>query len=248
MDKTEALLARVIGHLADVFKNKLILKGGMLLRLLNSPRSTQDIDYCWIRTKKRTLFAQEIQSALEKMRGIQVIDTQANSRGIFLTLREEPSTTLAKIEVSVVAALHRSPQPMSTAPLTNRYALKTQIISVMDLSEAFSHKIAAALERDLIRDLYDLTQLEPLASFDIPTLLDRLSQLEIGRTKPQKINPAKTAILLQQRVNKMTEKKIVQELSETIPENQLPGLERVIRSSVVRIIRQLENLDQKKAR
>lgn len=242
MDKTEELLARIIGQLADTFKNKLILKGGMLLRLLNSPRGTQDIDYCWIRTKKRGLFAQEIQSTLEKMEGIQMIDTQANSRGIFLTLRDEPSKTIAKIEVTVIAALHRPPQTMSTAPITNRYALKTQIISVMDLSEAFSHKIAAALERDLIRDLYDLVQLEPLTSFDTPTLLDRFQQLEIGRAKPQKINPAKAAELLQERLNEITEKKIVQELSGTVPENQFPGLDLVIRSCVARIIRQVRNL------
>lgn len=246
MDKTEALLARIIGQLAGVFKNKLILKGGMLLRLLNSPRSTQDVDYCWIRTKKKTLFARDIQSALQQMEGIQVINTQANSRGIFFTLRDEPSKTLAKIEVAVIPKLHRSPQAMSTAPLANRHALKAQIISVMDLSEAFSNKIAAALERDLIRDLYDIAQLEPLTPFDPPTLLDRLSRLEIRRAKRQKMEPEKAALLLQQRLDGITQERIVGELSKAVPENQLAGLDMVIRNSVGRVIRQLQNLETKK--
>lgn len=73
-NKTEALLARVIGLLAERFKNKLILKGGMLLRLMNSPRQTQNVDYSWIRTKKRSLLAEDIKLAIEALPGVRITD------------------------------------------------------------------------------------------------------------------------------------------------------------------------------
>ena len=68
MQTPDALLARLINHLAEEFKNQLILKGGMLLRLLNSPRATQDLDYVWLRTKKRNVFAEEIKNRLKSCR------------------------------------------------------------------------------------------------------------------------------------------------------------------------------------
>ena len=91
MKTPEELLARLMNTLAQTFKNELILKGGMLLRLLNSPRGTQDLDYVWIRTKKRTLFADEIKKTLEQMEGIQVTNVHANSRGIFIRVFDQPS-------------------------------------------------------------------------------------------------------------------------------------------------------------
>lgn len=242
MDKTEDLIARIMGRLAERFKNQLILKGGMLLRLFNSPRSTQDIDYSWIRTKKRTLLADEIKQELEELEGIRVTDVRSNSRGIFLTISEEPSGAVAKIEVNVVSSTHRPPRAVSTAPLTNRYSLKAQVIAAMDLSEAMSHKIAAALERDLVRDLYDLAQLEPLTSFDRETLSDRLEKLEIKRSKPRKVGFQDAAGLLSKRLEALDEKMIRAELGSVIPSEHLPGLEQVIRASVSRIIQRMQAL------
>ena len=240
MATTEEFLARIIGHLAEQFKNKLILKGGMLLRLLNSPRLTQDLDYCWIRTKKRSVLAQEIKTSLEKMAGVKVSSLQANSRGIFLDVLDEPSGQRAKIEIHVIDATHRPPRPMSTAALASRYSLRTQVISVMDLSEACAHKIAAALERDLIRDLYDLAQLEPLTSFDRKTLEDRLSRLEVRRAKAKKVSFAEAATLLRNKGNRLTSTGLIQELGGVLSEEELAGLELVIRASISRIVRKLE--------
>ena len=239
MANTEEFLARLIGYLAEDFKNQLILKGGMLLRLLNSPRLTQDLDYCWIRTKKRSLLAQEIKKSLGAREGIEISDLKINSRGIFIDLLDKGSGQRAKIEVSVVQATHLPPQPMSTAPLTDRYSLQTYVISVMDFAEALSHKIAAALERDLIRDLYDLAQLEPLTPFDPATLKDRLSHLEIRRAKPRVVSCKEAADLLQQKANRLTKAQVVEELSATLPKEKLAGLETVIRASVHRIIQKI---------
>ena len=45
---TEELLAWIIDFFATCFGNSAILKGGMSLRLLHSPRYTNDVDYVFI--------------------------------------------------------------------------------------------------------------------------------------------------------------------------------------------------------
>ncbi len=236
MDRTEELLARLMGRLAERFKNALVLKGGMLLRLLNSPRATQDIDYCWVRTKKRNVLASEIREAVEQIEGLAVTDSHSNSRGVFLTVKDRNSGAIAKIEVNVVPALHRAPKALSTAPLANRYSVRAQVIATMDLSEALSHKIAATLERDLARDLYDLAQLEPLTSFDVETLQERLGDLEIRRAKKRAVDLNEAADLLARKLEELDAKKIFAELGGLVPPEHLPGLDQVIRNSVLRLI------------
>ena len=239
---SEELLARVLTQLAEKFKNQLILKGGMLLRLMNSPRSTQDLDYAWVRTKKRNLFGDDIKKALQEMDGVEVVDVKTNSRGIFLEVREKASGQTAKVEVNIVSAMHLPPKPISTALLARPYSLKTQIIAAMDPAEALSHKLAATLERNLVRDLYDLGQMEPLTSFDPATFEDRLSGLEIGRAKPRRVSVKEAIDLLKDKLERLTPKRIEDELTGAIPDDQLPGLEFVIRASVSRIIQRLETI------
>ena len=45
---TEALLSWIIDFFAQKFGNSAILKGGMSLRLMHSPRYTNDVDYVFI--------------------------------------------------------------------------------------------------------------------------------------------------------------------------------------------------------
>jgi len=238
----EELIARLLNYLAEKYKNQLILKGGILLRLLNSPRSTQDLDYSWIRTKKRDVFAKELKTSLEMLEGIQVTDIRANSRGVFLDIRDSTSGNQATIEISVEKSLNRPPQSLTSAVLSNLYSLKPQIIATMDLSEALSNKIAAALERDLARDFYDLMQLEPMTAFDEATLRDRLSRLEIGRSKARKIRPSDASKMLRTKLDALNEENLREELSAFLPKEQLVGLFQIIRASVGRLIQRMEVL------
>lgn len=239
---SEEILARMLTQLADKFKNALILKGGVLLRLLNCPRSTQDLDYVWVRSKKRKLLGEEIQKALEEIEGLEVTDVQANSRGVFVEVQERAGGQKAKIEVQVVAATRLPSKPLSSAPLTRPYALPTRIVATMDLAEAFSHKIAEILERSLVRDLYDLAQLEPLSPFDPDALKERLSRLEIGRSKARKVEIAEAANRLVEKAERLSREKIEAELSGQIPADQLPGLDLLIRAAVSRIARRMESI------
>lgn len=242
MKNREEFLATLMNFLAEKYKNQLILKGGMLLRLLNSPRETQDLDYVWIRTKKRTLFAEEIKTALEKLPDIKVVDVLSNSRGIFISVMDQNSNLKAKLEISVIKALNLSPKPLTTSALSHPYALRPQVVATMDLAEALSHKIAAALERDLVRDLYDLMLMEPLTSFDEKTLRERLARLEIRRAKPRSVSPQEAARLLREKINALTEGRLRDELSALLPKEPLQGMKMVLVASVSRIIQKIEVL------
>ena len=245
MKTTEELLTTLLGYLAEKFKNQLVLKGGMLLRLLNSPRSTQDLDYGWVPTKSREILAEELRESLEKLEGIKIDDIQINSRGIFLTITEIERSLKAKVEISVTESFHLPPKPLSTAPLANLYSLKTQIVATMDLAEAFSQKIAASLERDLLRDLYDVTQMEPLTFFDKATLTDRFSRLQIGRARPISVSFQEASRMLKEKMERITAERVGNELAQTVPMEQLTGLETLIRASVSRVIQRLELVPEK---
>ncbi len=242
MKNLEPLLAKLMNFLAEKYKNQLVLKGGMLLRLLDSTRATQDLDYAWIRTKKKNIFAEELKLSLESLIGIQVTRVDVNSRGIFLELLEQNSNLRAKLEISVVKALHCSPKPMTTAPLSAPYSLKPHVVATMDLSEAFSNKIAAALERHLARDLYDLMILGRLTSFDEVTLRDRLSRLEIRRAKPKPVTPQEAAVVLQKRIDSLTQETLKVELTAHLSGESLEGMAMIIKSAVAKIVAQLERL------
>ncbi len=47
-ENTEALLAWIVDFFATSFGNSAVLKGGMALRLMHSPRYTNDVDYIFI--------------------------------------------------------------------------------------------------------------------------------------------------------------------------------------------------------
>lgn len=242
MKNLEPFLARLMNFLAEKYKNQLVLKGGMLLRLLDSPRSTQDLDYAWIRTRKRNLFAEDLKSALETLEGIRVADVAVNSRGIFLEVLDQNSNLRAKLEISVVDSFHRPPQAMTTAALSHPHALKPQVVATMDLAEFFSHKIAASLERNLVRDLYDLMVLGRLTPFDEGTLRERLSQLEIRRAKPRLVTPQEAAAMLRAKTEALAPETIQTELSSLLLSEPLEGMNLLLKAAVSRIIERIEAL------
>lgn len=238
----EELIAKIMNYLAQTFKNKLILKGGMLLRLFDSPRSTQDLDYVWIRTKKRNLFAQEIRKKIEKLPNIKCRDIQINSREIFMELWDQANNSQVQLEINVVKNTHLPPETMNNKKWMESFKLKPEIITVMALPEAFAHKIAASLERDLSRDLYDLMQFEPITGFDEETLKQRLSHFSEARKKPIVLSPQEASKRLKQKVAALDEERLKNELGALLPPDELAGLLNRIRIPVGRIITKLESL------
>ena len=54
-ENKEALLAWIVDFFSTSFGNSAILKGGMALRLMHSPRYTNDVDYIFIHLPIRSL-------------------------------------------------------------------------------------------------------------------------------------------------------------------------------------------------
>lgn len=238
--QTEELLVRVLNHLAERMKDRFVVKGGMLLRLLESPRYTQDLDFALPSKDSKKVLVKELVAALEGIPEIRVIRQDLNSRGIFIDVRDRESGTQVTLEANVVPRTRLPPEPISTAKISSLYSLGGRIVRVMAPAEAFSNKIAACLERGVGRDLYDLSLFEPMTAFDGPTLEDRLSRLEIDRAKPRKVSRDEAAQLLKKRLEDLSEKRLREEVFPLMPPDHQPGLMMVIRASVSRIIQRMQ--------
>lgn len=242
MKNREEMLVRIIHALSEKFRAHLVLKGGMLLRLLNCPRSTQDVDYVWLSTESKKVLGKAIEEVLRSMPEITITTVNLNSRGIFIDVAAtEAPDILAKIEIDVKPTLNLPSEGISTVALANQYALAGRIVSTVALSEAFANKIAATLERDVARDLYDLSQFEPLCHYDLTTLQKRLAKIEINRAKPKVISFVDASAIMKQKMEGITESTLAQTLYPLLPENQRQGLVPIIRAAVARIAQRLES-------
>lgn len=240
MKTTEELLVRIINALAETLRGKLVLKGGMLLRLMNSPRLTQDVDFALISNESRRVLVEPIKKTLLGIGGVSLGEIRLNSRGIFVEVLDSSSELRVLVEISLVPKTNLAPEPLSTGVLARQYSLEGRMISTMAQPEVFAHKIAACLEREVARDIYDLSVLEPMGPFDKKTLRDRLSQLSVNRAKPIQIDFAQAARLLRTRLNNLTEKKLISEVYPLIPPDYRPGLLLLIRACVSRIVQRME--------
>lgn len=237
---TEHLLAKIMLLLGRTLQDRLVLKGGMLLRLLQSPRTTQDIDYVLRSTASKKIESAAIRKALEQMPTLVIRQERLNSRGIFLTVCDTATDTMAAIEINVHPGTALPPGATASTPLTQAYRMPNQIITTMALPEALAHKIAATLERDVVRDLYDISILEPLTSFDRPTLTARLARLCIDRAKPIAVDIPTAATMLRDKIAALTEERLQVELSPLLPPDHLPGLIHIIGNTTRRVIQSME--------
>lgn len=242
MDKQtqrESLLLEVIHLINQKFKNQAILKGGMYLRLLNSPRHTRDVDYVFPTKVSRKVILKEIKSIFEP-KGIQIIKKSLNSRGIQMKIQKGDID--ADIEISVVKELSTPPEQYDTSKVAERFNVVPEIVTVMSMGEAFSNKIAAALERDVVRDLFDITVLMPLTTFNSETLNKRLSSLCIKRQKPISIDFKEAAKRLKEKADRLTREELANELTGVIPPEFIKGGGvTTIKSTLYRLCQMLEN-------
>ncbi|MDO8526830.1 MAG: nucleotidyl transferase AbiEii/AbiGii toxin family protein [Deltaproteobacteria bacterium] len=242
-DAQQKLLLQTIHFLSEKFKEKFVLAGGMLLCLLNSPRSTQDIDCFFLSKVSKKVLGEEIRKALKQFALAKVTSFEINSRGIFVGLQGETADEKIRLEMSVVASLNLPTESFATTTLASSYAMGARVIQVIALPEAFANKIAACIERENMRDLYDITLFEPLCTFDPKTMQERLKKSSIRRQKPVALDFKKAASLLKKRVESLTEKKLEEELYPLLPATQQTSMLRIIQSSLAKVIQRLEQMD-----
>ncbi len=237
----EILLLKIMNIVAETFKDMAVLKGGMYLRLLNSKRTTQDVDYVFKTKESRKIIARDLKKAIEAT-GIKVKETLLNSRGIIMRVTE--SGVLAVIEIAVADKLNCPPEKMTTSVLADKYEMSARVITVMALAESYANKIAASLEREVMRDLYDISIYQPLTAFDKSTLENRLKSLVVNRGKKMAINFDEAAQRLKIRVEKITQNDLERQLLGLVPDEFMQGGLTIIKSCVNRLCEELTHSPQ----
>ena len=154
---TEALLSWIVDFFAQKFGNSAILKGGMSLRLMHSPRYTNDVDYIFIPFGSKKDVKTLVEEALAQVEGLK-FNTTMNSKALRIIV--DYAGQQAQIEINV--EMECPSIPMSSSLLSTPYGYPARIIRIMEPGVAFAHKIAAWNERELMRDLYDVYQYESL--------------------------------------------------------------------------------------
>jgi hypothetical protein len=170
---TEELLAWIVDYFAEHFGAHAILKGGMALKLLHSPRYTNDVDYVFVPFGSKLDIEALIHAKLSKVNGL---DSKAtfNSKAMRLLVRYGGQSAQIEINVST-----ECPSTVaSTALLGGQYGYTPKVVRIMDLPVSCAHKLAAWNERRLLRDLYDIYQfISVLDVFpDHATLIQRLAE------------------------------------------------------------------------
>ena len=175
-ENTEALLAWIVDFFADKFGNSAILKGGMSLRLMHSPRYTNDVDYIFIPFDSKKDAKALVEEALSQVDGLS-FESSMNSKALRIAVAYGGQ----KAQIEINAEKECPSIPMSSTLLSTPYGHPARIVRVMEPGIAFAHKIAAWNERELMRDLYDVYQYESLFR-TVPRMDTLLMRLEKARS------------------------------------------------------------------
>ena len=235
---TEALLSWIVDFFAQKFGNSAILKGGMSLRLMHSPRYTNDVDYIFVPFDSKKDVKTLVGEARAQVEGLS-FNTTMNSKALRIII--DYAGQQAQIEINVEK---KCPSiPMSSTLLSTPYGYPARIIRVMEPGAAFAHKIAAWNERELMRDLYDVYQYESLfkAMPRMDVLLVRLKKARSYRN----VVAAKNLDGLVDKLRICAENLTEESFGELVPllePNELAGLSFRIRPSILALCDKMEKL------
>jgi predicted nucleotidyltransferase component of viral defense system len=236
MDKEQELLAKVLDLFARRFDKKAVLRGGMVLRVLGSPRLTNDLDYVFVPYKSRKDIVKEVIGCLESIPGAQVTHS-LNSKCLRVVLTVEQ----VAIQIEAKVAMTVNTDLASTRLFSTKYNLPQRMIPVVRYSDALANKMAAWNERRLIRDLYDtwfFLQMNILP--DAKTLEARLADVCYSRlVKKEDYFKGRTVKefyeFLRNHASKLSDADIAKELSDYLPQDQIQGMSMLFRSALARL-------------
>jgi len=230
VDTTEGLLLWLIGYFSETFRNHAILKGGMVLRLLNCPRFTNDLDYLFIPYKSK----KEIRPMLEKAMGEigeSSFDLTMDSKCVRIIF----SYRSMRVQLEATVTEQCESEALSNTHLGSRYHLNPLLINVQKRDIALSHKIAAWNERNLYRDLFDIYFFVSVLGVDphIPTLKLRLKRVFRGRAnKAVEMTLFDLCASLLAAKDRVSLDSLTKELKGVLPANELVGLDLKIRVAI----------------
>jgi len=231
----DGLFLWVMHRFAEVFEEHAVIKGGMALRLLDSPRHTMDIDYVFVPFSSKKEIVDRIDKVLHEIEGA-VIAIELHSKMLTADLRVDG----AAIQIEASVATECEAIPMATGGFAQSVGHPSQIVRVMNPSYALAHKIAAWNERRLLRDLYDCYFLASRAGAlpDLEVLDLRLAKIQSRLPRLKKIGSMSRSQLadeLVQAATHLSDKSLEQELTGILPPEELAGLGIRIRAAVERL-------------
>ena len=236
----DGLFLWIIHRFAEVFEDHAILKGGMALRLIDSPRATTDIDYVFVPYASKKYISRQIESVLREIEDARV-EVELHSR----MLRGEIRLDGAAIQLEVNVALECDGIPMSTGGFARRLGQPARVIRIMSPDWAFAHKLAAWNERRLIRDLYDcyffVARLNVRPAEDV---LDRRLGDVASRipalVRRHTMTRADLGGELRREAAELTQERMVAELGGVLPNEEIAGLAPRVKAATVKTAEWLE--------
>jgi len=234
--KEQALLAKVLDVFAQKFDKQAVLRGGMVLRILGSPRFTNDLDYVFVPYRSKKDVLDEILGCLRSIPGAK-LEHSINSKclRVFLTVDQ----TTVQIESKV--AMNVKTTTASTRLLSTSFNLPPRLVHVVDLDVSLANKMAAWNERRLVRDIYDIWFLLRMSARpDEPTLRERLAKPTYSsRVKAKDAFPGKTCSdfyeFLRENVARLDDQQIQDELADYLPPEETQGLGLLFKAALAKL-------------
>ena len=239
----QELMAALIAFVADKFPQNAVLKGGMSMKAaFNCKRHTADIDWTFIPFKSKKPVFEKLEKEIETLDYVRITGKGMHSTNGFIEVSlKSRSGIRTRIEFS---AEEECPAiPVSGTEFAASVDLPGFILNVISPPVAMSNKLAAWLERDEMKDIYDIyyyaiSGIVP----DMGVLKKRLSKINYQRkTRLSKtLSFSEFLSLLLERVNGLSDKEM-ESLSPILPANELPSLKQKIQSAISRMAFGIEN-------
>ncbi|MBF0491860.1 MAG: nucleotidyl transferase AbiEii/AbiGii toxin family protein [Deltaproteobacteria bacterium] len=246
INSDEALRLRVIHLLSEKLPKNAILKGGMVLRILDCPRNTNDLDYVFIPFKSKKKIVPLMQNIFSAYEGVKLeVGLHSTSARFKLYLKNKNGNYKTQIEINVAKECEY--EAVATSQVSIRYHQVSHVVKVMRNDIAFANKLSAWVERRLMRDAYDIYFFFKILG-EMPnrkTLENRLKKLNFARRLRQSSLPKKMSFeeflkFFEQTVDQVTAEEIKSELHAVLDPIQLPGLEKKIKIAMREMIERLK--------
>ena len=241
----ESLRVLIINQLGKKLGKHAILKGGMVLRLLDCPRYTNDLDYIFIPFKSKKEITPLIKEALKGLAGVEVCYRYHSTNVQFdVVLKNEFGIFKTQIESNVADFCEA--EWLTTGEFATQFQQAPQIIRVMRFDVMLAHKLMAWNERRLMRDLYDAyficKNLNATPNLDV--LRARLQDIHYakrmyGKSLPKKMSLEEFWQLLAGELKTVTPTDLENELRDYLDHHQLLGLDKKITIVLTQMMDQL---------
>ncbi len=226
----EAFRVWLMNYLSEKLGKHAILKGGMVLRLLDCPRFTNDLDYVFVPFHSKKQIVPLVREIFEEVEGLKLeVQLHSTQARFILTLTNNFGRFKTQIEANV--AEECAAEALSSGDFALKQNQIPHVIRVMRFDIAMAHKLAAWNERRLMRDLYDVyffyKNLKRLP--DLSTLKKRLEKIQYAKRMPKNL-PRKLSLeefweLFKKEIQDLSASKLEEELRDSLDVHSLLGLE-----------------------